>query len=59
VIHSSELVVRIGQIHTRLEAESAQGFIDVAPMKLLVELESAVDALMAVATAEHMARGGK
>jgi hypothetical protein len=57
-MHSAELVVRIGQIHTRLEESSAQGFRNVTAMKLLVELESAVDALMSVATAEHMAKGG-
>lgn len=57
--HSAELVVRIGQIHTRLEEASARGFKDVAAMKVLYELESTVDALMVVATAEFRMWGGK
>jgi hypothetical protein len=50
--NSAELVVKIGNIHRRIEELSAKGFRTAESMHALYELESAVDALMSVATAE-------
>jgi hypothetical protein len=58
-MQSAELVVRIGRLQSKLEEASAQGFKTAAAMKVLVELESAVDALMTVAMAEFRMWGGK
>lgn len=55
--NSAELVVKIGKICRRIEEQTAQGFRTAESMRTLYELESAVDALMAVATAEF--RGAK
>ncbi|CDY79451.1 hypothetical protein BGLT_02232 [Caballeronia glathei] len=53
---SAELVVKLGQLHTKIEEASAKGFKTDAAMKLLYELESVVDSLLAVGTAEFVAR---
>lgn len=52
MINSSELVVKIGNIHREIEELSASGFKTAEAMRALYALESAVDALLAVATAE-------
>jgi hypothetical protein len=50
--NSAELVVKIGNIHRQIEELSAKGFSTAESMRALYELESAVDALLSVATAE-------
>lgn len=52
---SAELVVRIGALSRKVEEASAKGFRNKGAMELLYALEGAVDALLAVATAEYLA----
>ena len=51
--NSAELVVKVGKVHRQIEELSAQVFKTAESMRALYELESTVDALMAVATAEY------
>jgi hypothetical protein len=56
---SAELVVKIGILSRKIEEASAKGFRNKAAMDLLYSLETAVDALLSVATAEYLAAEGK
>jgi hypothetical protein len=57
--NSSEFVVKDGNLSRKLEEASAQGFRTKASMDVLYALESAMDALMATATAEYLAHEGE
>lgn len=57
-MNSAEIVVKIGTLARKVEESSAKGFRNKAAMDLLYSLESAVDALMATATAEYLASEG-
>lgn len=58
-MQSAELVVKIGQLQSKLEEASAKGFASEAPMKLLYEIEETVGALLELATAEFLGSGNK
>lgn len=54
-MNSSEQVVHIRTLSRKLEEASAKGFRNKAAMDLLYSLETAVDALLGVATQEYLA----
>lgn len=54
-MNSSEYVVKVSNLARKVEEVSAQGFRTKAAMDVLYALESAMDALMATATAEYLA----
>jgi hypothetical protein len=58
---SSEMVVKAGALLRQIEEASAKGFVTDEAMRLLYSLESTVDALMTLATAEfwRQTRGGE
>jgi hypothetical protein len=53
--NSSEFVVKVAALARKVEEASAQGFRTKAAMEVLYALETAMDALMATATAEYLA----
>jgi hypothetical protein len=53
--NSSEFVVKVATLARKVEESSAQGFRTKAAMEVLYALETAMDALMATATAEYLA----
>jgi hypothetical protein len=53
--NSAEYVVKVAILSRKVEESSAQGFRTKAAMDVLYALESAMDALMATATAEYLA----
>jgi hypothetical protein len=53
--NSSEFVSKVKNLSRKIEEVSAQGFRTKADMEVLYALESAMDALMASATAEYLA----
>ena len=53
--NSSEFVVNVAILSRKVEEVSAQGFRTKAAMEVLYALESAMDALLATATAEYLA----
>lgn len=57
--NSAECIVKVSAMVRKVEEASAQGFRTKASMDLLYTLESAIDALMATATAEYLASGVK
>jgi hypothetical protein len=53
--NSAEFVVKVSALARKVEESSAQGFRTKAAMEVLYALETAMDALMATATAEYLA----
>jgi hypothetical protein len=53
--NSAEFVVKVATLARKVEEASAQGFRTKAAMEVLYALETAMDALMATATAEYLA----
>lgn len=49
---TAELVTTIGRLTSKLNEASAKGFVTRDSMQLLYQMESTVDALIALATAE-------
>lgn len=54
-MQSAELVVKVATLSRQIEEASAKGFRTKAAMDLLYSLETTVDALLSVATAEYLA----
>ncbi|WP_027798272.1 hypothetical protein [Paraburkholderia dilworthii] len=54
-MQSAELVVNVAALSRKIEEASAKGFRNKAAMDLLYSLETTVDALLSVATAEYLA----
>ncbi|QGZ66293.1 hypothetical protein [Paraburkholderia acidisoli] len=58
-MQSAELVVKIGQLQSKLEEASAKGFVSREAMQILYKIEETVGTLLELATAEFWAAGNK
>ncbi|MEX3914858.1 hypothetical protein AB4Y43_01240 [Paraburkholderia sp. BR10872] len=52
---TAEIVTQIKRLTSRIEEATAKGFVTGDSLKLLYQLESSVDALLSLATAEFWA----